>query len=646
MPTSLTMDSRFRNISLGKRGDEGQILAVCCIGYNGYSSDGLTHLEGNNINLDFVDTVTQDHQDSMAVLNQIYQSPGGFRNLDGDPIPASEIWDRSGGETRFRRLWFNPFDYDAYKSWIESQGSEAIHVRSAWEEDAGTGFLKQTTKYNIEPGKSIPDAVMYEYGLDSWGAASSGPVRLLVLGINSAEGITAVGLDNYLPALAMLTWLRAHEKNTNGIHTTGTNADDVNSFRYTNDGGITYTQIEYEYTHSRGRQDFQVTGVGRTGSDPVVELLYSVHDLVGSPITLTSIEWNELLNTETATLDVVIDSVLVAHSVGAELVPVKGNALESANESLVLRNGEIDHKIGSQHYTLGPTFGAIVRSTNLAMSGSGQFLLPKGMHDDTIHFSGLTADMELRVESPSNLISNDDRHRTYSLHNTDSTYAVSIRGFNNGETINLQPEEDTAFRVVRTPTGGELLFIEGRIPSRKFRIALTSEKNIGDLLRMSDSGLNYRLFQTEDYTGIEDVFEFGKSNFTASAGLNINVVPSNADGVIKFNRPGKVEMFTHLGIYIHYSATGSIERWHALDTFHRRGTTMTKVVEVDGNAMEPEDVDDGLNAGNLLSVVKDDLMYSFWKDHSSRTIANDKFRFLTHYLQGEFIPIIHEVYTA
>ena len=541
---------------------------------------------------------------------------------------------------------FNPFDYNAYKNWIDSLSNEANNVRSTWEEDSD-GAITQRAKFHLSPTRSVPLGNTYDYPLSEWEASHGGTTRYLRLVLDASQEITEDGLDTYLPVEALLTWLRGHQTSTE--EQVGTDATDFETFRYTDPGGA--NNIEFAYTHARGRTDFYVGGIAhQQPGGNVVYLSYALLPLAGSPVALTGEEWNEVLASETITLNVAASGVEVEHNLGAVDAGVRGNALESGSSKLMLRNSEVDHKVGNLTYTLGPSFGAVSPHTELETNSSSQYLLPRSMHHDTIHFAELTADVVLRCESADDLLSHDNTHRRYAVHHTGTVQVVTIRDSADEKLLDLQPGEFCTFIIVRSPsvdplvaTGNELIF--EHTPTRTLRARKSNPETLTNFPEFSDpaesgSGTLYFIdFRTG--SGPQDVMTRFTTPYSSppADGADIAQLQNNVRGVVRFNRPGNLRVYGRMRIAAKSTATGSMHSGHGLWGYRRRGSTLGRILILSGDAIDPSDSSD-MFGDSTFDIQKDDTVFGFWKERTDRTLSDSELELQYHEMTFVFDPFI------
>ena len=599
------------------------------------------------ISLPFYGDPTSVELEDLAVLDEIYKSADGFLDAQGDPLTITVY-----GYDSFNQLvrqFYNPFDIEEHRAWVASRGNQALHIETSYTKDPVTGKITSNVEHDMIQGPRVPDGATYPYPLSRFHAGGLTSTRMTIdLHIDEQEKVTSDGLDTFVPVMAMLAWLRGNQLSTQ-TEATGADADADATYRQSPVSPATIGVVN-EYAHTIGTETFALSYAAVETYQNISGYVY-LFRIVFEHADTVSEEVADRFGAYfySATIDLPVDGRrLQPTQKGNALEILHGRGLQAPGQIVEFVNGEIIQNILGRRNRTGASVGRIAYSDELQTlidSGRTFRVLPLGGRDGMVRFDGLTANIDVLLDTPEQIIDNDSEYKTWFFENEDQARTVHFRDSQGKLIVNCYPGEAFSLVVSRGRQGrGRALFYN--VPSRLFTHAL-----IGGPLALSalpywtdGEGARYYLISANHRSSNADTFEDGiivspagdQGDFTA-ARLN------GRQGGIKTRWPsaGIISLEAHATLDNLDTVTGSLSNGTGLQIWASRPGGSLELVQpniIDLMIMGPGQWD--FSAINSISARKDDVFFAFFKVAAASLIDETNTRLASLNFKGNMLPKI------
>ena len=519
-----------------------------------------------------------DDYDTLAVLQEIYESDDGFVDADGvavTPIPRDVPYGVTVAGLEDNNFP-NPIVAGSWQRWEKERA-----MRGSWQqhgdldEDAGSGL--RTLKYggNIELTETESDQDTVDADLTEWTVTELSASRVrFTLQIRATEEIHEDDLHEYRAVAAFLAWLE-------GVREGGTAVGEDTMAGIATYGG----DRRYQFPQADGDDDISLEyynsyRFANNLTDAFIVEYRVDFDAESAFEDLNTTQMRDYIAEVTVELDsadfgILPQIIMPNHTLRIKALDFGGNVLLRGVEGgVVLEALDSD----GERYSLfvAGNYGRTAEYGNLPdVEGQTYKRVSERGHYDTYHLgSGETANRIIVISNPGNLVLQDHTHMTIAFHNVNPDgYTFEVRDWDLNNLITLSEGEHAKFQITLEGggNGGKLLGIPGDIPTREI-IHERNVTNADNFIEMSGQptwlrgSSVFRLIPTSGNADFinSDAFEIDTSAPPSGyQGLLSGESDFSFASPIKVLKAGTVEVFYTLMLTMDGN-TGSIANGHEL----------------------------------------------------------------------------------
>ena len=401
------------------------------------------------------------HYRNLEFLQQMYVRPEGIIDSDGNTIligfDGGSKSNISSFDDYVEQGYWNPLDPDHQGKVTTGKKIVGTFVSDGEVEvDEDTGIKTVRVAAHIEPAKRTPDSDTFAYPLSDWAVAqmATDSIRFR-LAIPPNLEISPSELDNYSPLIAFATWLESIRTTGDAV---GTNYDrdpsfENREFTLAQETGDTGVVFEFDTTVTNNIDVDDSTSDVRS-----YDILFD--RLSGDAYNLNAIRnfLIEMKITIPTTPDIQesrfgsIGSVLE----GREIMFNPGQRIYESMGHVMIDS--IDEAGNPYSIPVASNIGRSIRYSDLALDIDGYRAVPLVGHVDTIHFGHAeTTDGEIRLPTPTTLVSQENTHLILSFHNVSTDHELDILDWDTNLVLTLYPSDYARIQLTSDGNGGELI---------------------------------------------------------------------------------------------------------------------------------------------------------------------------------------------